>query len=143
MRISDWSSDVCSSDLRPSYPDEALAVLRDDVGIGPDTRVFDLAAGTGKLTRRLVELGADLTAVEPVEGMRAQLATVLPEVLAIEGTAEEIPADVDSIDVVTVAQAFPWFDAPAALTEIARGLGPLGGLGLLWDGTTQTERKSV
>ncbi|HEY9555584.1 MAG TPA: class I SAM-dependent methyltransferase [Acidimicrobiales bacterium] len=123
---------------RPSYPDEALAVLRDDVGIGPDTRVFDLAAGTGKLTRRLTELGPDLTAVEPVEGMRAQLATVLPEVLAIEGTAEEIPADDDSIDVVTVAQAFHWFDAPAALTEIARVLRPGGRLAILWNERDET-----
>src|SRR3546814_17074298 len=95
--------------------------------------VFDLAAGTGKRTRRLTELGPDRTAVERVEGMRAHLATVLTDVLAIEGTAEEIPADDDSIDVVTVAQAFHWFDAPAALTEIARVLRPGGRLAILWN----------
>lgn len=118
---------------RPGYPDEAMAVLRDEVGIGPGTSVLDVAAGTGKLTRRLVELQADVTAVEPVEGMRAQLRSVLPEVHALEGTCEQIPLPDDSVEVVTVAQAFHWFEADAALAEIARVLRPDGHLALLWN----------
>ncbi len=118
---------------RPGYPDEALTVLRDLVGIGVGTAVVDLAAGTGKLTRRLVELGASVTAVEPVAAMRTQLASVLPEVVAMDGTAEEIPVADGSADVVTVAQAFHWFDAPVALSEIARVLRPGGRLALLWN----------
>ncbi len=118
---------------RPGYPDEAVAVLRDEVGIGPDATVLDLAAGTGKLTRRLVELGAAVTAVEPVDGMRAQLQAAVPDVQVREGTAEAIPADDASLDVVTVAQAFHWFDAPSALVEIARVLRPGGRLAILWN----------
>ena len=53
---------------RPGYPDEAVATLATQLGITAGTTVCDLAAGTGKLTRRLVELGATVTAVEPVEG---------------------------------------------------------------------------
>jgi len=118
---------------RPGYPDAAVAVLRDEVGIGLGTMVVDLAAGTGKLTRRLVELGASVTAVEPVAGMRAQLANVLPEVAILDGTAEQIPLEDASADVVTVAQAFHWFDAPVALDEVARVLRPGGILVLLWN----------
>lgn len=118
---------------RPGYPDAAMAVLRDDVRIGPGTRVLDLAAGTGKLTRRLVELGASVTAVEPVAAMRDQLATVIPGVALADGTAEEVPAEDGSVDVVTVAQAFHWFDAPKALAEIARVLAPGGRLAILWN----------
>lgn len=123
---------------RPGYPDEAVAVLRDEVGIGAGTNVLDLAAGTGKLTRRLVELGASVTAVEPVAAMRAQLETVLPQVEVVDGTAEEIPADDASVDVVAVAQAFHWFDAPVALAEIARVLRRGGRLAILWNERDET-----
>lgn len=123
---------------RPGYPDEAIAVLRDDVAVGEGTRVLDLAAGTGKLTRRLVELGASVIAVEPVPAMRDQLAAVLPNVDVREGTAEEIPVDDASVDVLTVAQAFHWFDAPAALDEIARVLRPQGRMALLWNERDET-----
>lgn len=118
---------------RPGYPDEAVAVLRDEVGIGPATLVLDLAAGTGKLTRRLLELGASVLAVEPVAAMRSQLEAVLPGVRAIDGTAEEIPAADASVDVVAVAQAFHWFDAPVAFAEVARVLRPGGRLAILWN----------
>ena len=118
---------------RPGYPDEAVDVLRDEVGIGPGTNVLDLAAGTGKLTRRLLELGSSVTAVEPVAAMRSQLQTVLPEVEVVEGTAEEIPAADASLDVVTVAQAFHWFRFDEALAEIRRVLRPGGGLAIVFN----------
>ena len=118
---------------RPSYPPEAVEVLRTAAGIGPGTRVCDLAAGTGKLTRLLVATGAEIVAVEPVEGMRAQLAEVLPEIEVFDGTAEAIPLDADSVDAVTVAQAFHWFKFEPALTEIRRVLKPGGALAILFN----------
>jgi SAM-dependent methyltransferase len=118
---------------RPGYPDAAVQVLVDRLRLAAGSRVCDLAAGTGKLTRRLVELEADVVAVEPVEAMRAQLASAVPDVVAVDGAAEAIPLDDGSVDIVTVAQAFHWFDAPAALTEIARVLRPGGGLAILWN----------
>ena len=118
---------------RPGYPDEAIEILVDRVGLRSGTVVCDLAAGTGKLTRRLVDLGASVVAVEPVDGMRHQLERVLPGVRAVIGTAEAIPLPDHSVDVVTVAQAFHWFDAPAALREIARVLVPGGWLAILWN----------
>lgn len=118
---------------RPGYPEEAIAVLVAMLGIASGVRVLDLAAGTGKLTRRLIDLGADVTAVEPVAGMRRELEQAVPGVASLDGTAEAIPLPDASVDVVTVAQAFHWFDAPAALNEIARVLKPGGGLAILWN----------
>src|SRR5688572_21155078 len=57
---------------RPGYPDRALQLLSAEVGVGRGVDVCDLAAGTGKLTRSLLELGARVTAVEPVEAMRVK-----------------------------------------------------------------------
>jgi SAM-dependent methyltransferase len=118
---------------RPSYPDAAVAYLAAELGLGPATRILDLAAGTGKLTRLLVEGGAEVVAVEPVTAMRAALERALPGVVALEGTAESIPLPAGSVDAVTVAQAFHWFDADAAIVEIHRVLRPGGGLGLIWN----------
>jgi SAM-dependent methyltransferase len=113
---------------RPGYPDTALRWLTEQAGLGPGVAVVDLAAGTGKLTRALVRTGADVIAVEPVAQMRA---LIEPPARAVEGTAEDMPLPDGSADVVTVGQAFHWFDGDAALAEIARVLRPGGKLALL------------
>jgi SAM-dependent methyltransferase len=114
---------------RPGYPPRALDWL-----LPPDARrVLDLAAGTGKLTRLLVERGLDVVAVEPSHGMRREFARVLPDVPVLPGTAEDIPLDDGSIDAVLVAQAWHWVDPEHASPEIARVLVPGGALGLMWN----------
>jgi SAM-dependent methyltransferase len=118
---------------RPSYPAEAVAHVVGHGAIGPGRRVLDLAAGTGKLTRLLVPTGADVVAVEPVAGMRDRLAAALPGAEVLDGTAEDLPLSDVSVDAVTVAQAFHWFDAPVALAEIRRVLRPDGHLFLMWN----------
>jgi ubiquinone/menaquinone biosynthesis C-methylase UbiE len=115
-----------------------------ELGIGPGTRVLDLAAGTGKFTRQLVPTGAELVAVEPVAGMRRKLEEAIPGVSALDGSAEEIPLDDGAVDAVFCAQAFHWFDAPRALEEVHRVLRPSGSLAILWnvrDETVDWERR--
>lgn len=119
---------------RPSYPAEAVACILGRTRLGPGRAVLDLAAGTGKLTRLLVPSGADVIAVEPVEAMRSVLLEVCGDhVEVLDGTAEAIPLGDASVDAVTVAQAFHWFDPPAALAEMARVLRPGGTLVLTWN----------
>src|SRR5437762_10654928 len=96
---------------RPSYPADAVAWLAEHLDIGADRVTVDLAAGTGKLTRLLEPLGAELLAVEPVEGMRQILRAALPEVPVVAATAEMLGFASESVDAITVAQAFHWFDA--------------------------------
>jgi ubiquinone/menaquinone biosynthesis C-methylase UbiE len=118
---------------RPLYADEAVAWAAERLGIGPGRRVLDLAAGTGKLTRQLLALGADVVAVEPGDEMRGVLRRVLPEVEALAGRAEEIPLPDASVDAITVGQAFHWFDTGPALAEMRRVLRPGGGAALFWN----------
>ena len=118
---------------RPGYPDDAAAWLVATLGLGPGRCVVDLAAGTGKLTRLLVRSGARVVAVEPADGMRAELVRAVPGVEAVAGRAEELPFPDGSVDAVTVAQAFHWFATGEALAEIARVLRPAGKLALVWN----------
>jgi SAM-dependent methyltransferase len=118
---------------RPSYPNGAIECLRKHAGVVPDAVVCDLAAGTGKLTRLLAAVGARVIAVEPVPGMREQLQAAVPDAEVLDGVAENIPLDDQSVDTVTVAQAFHWFDFDVAMREIARVLKPGGTLAVLFN----------
>jgi SAM-dependent methyltransferase len=118
---------------RPSYPEGALTLLAEELELRPGRRVLDLGAGTGKLTRQLVATGADVVAVEPLASMRGAFSAALPGVAVLDGAAESIPLPDRSVDAVTVAQAFHWFDQEGALAEIARVLRPGGGLAMVWN----------
>ncbi len=118
---------------RPSYPPDVVSWLTNNLRIGAGSRVLDLAAGTGILTRLLVPSGCDLVAAEPVAGMRAQLRSVLPAVPCLSAVAESLPLRDASLDAVTIAQAFHWFDGPLALVELRRVLQIGGRAAMVWN----------
>jgi SAM-dependent methyltransferase len=118
---------------RPEYASEALDRAQEVLGLGPEARVVELAAGSGTLTRALGERFRKLVAVEPDDDMRGVLARRSPHVEALRGTAEQIPLPDRSADGVFVGDAFHWFDASAAVSEIARMLRPRGGVALFWN----------
>jgi SAM-dependent methyltransferase len=114
---------------RPQYPAEALDWL-----LPPGARrIVDLGAGTGKLTRQIRDRGLEVVAVDPSDGMLAQLERSVPGVPAVLGRAERIPLPAGSADAVLVAQAWHWVDPARAVPEVARILSPGGRLGLIWN----------
>ncbi len=122
---------------RPEYPAEAVAWLVAQLDLREGRTVLDLGAGTGKLTRALVQTGARVIAVEPGEAMLGELRRVLPDVEALLGGAEAIPLDDDSVDAITVGQAFHWFRHDEAVPELHRVLRPGGALALVWNSRDQ------
>lgn len=114
---------------RPGFPPAAAGVVM------PHSvrTALDLGAGTGKFTELLGGWAERVVAVEPSEPMLEILRSKLPGVEAHLGSAERIPMESEVADVVTVAQAFHWFDEEAACAEIARVLTPRGTLGLIWN----------
>lgn len=113
---------------RPTYPADAVAWL---VGTEPCT-VLELGAGTGKLTRMLLEAGHDVIATEPDPAMARVLEEQL-DLTPVVASAEHIPLRSRSVDVVVCAQAFHWFDHEVALPEIARVLRPEGFFATAWN----------
>jgi ubiquinone/menaquinone biosynthesis C-methylase UbiE len=107
---------------RPGYPRSAIEeITRDRPG-----RILDIGAGTGKLTRQLHALGFYVVGVEPSLQMLQRLRRVEKEIPTIAGRAEALPCRTASFDVVTVAQAWHWFDPVPATAEMARVLRPGG-----------------
>ncbi len=117
---------------RPDWPDEGIDHAIDQLGLTADATVLDLAAGTGKLARKLVPRFHRVIAVEPDDAMRELLETIVPEADVLRGTAREIPLRAGEVDAVFIGEAFHWFARADALDEIARVLSRRGGLVLIW-----------
>jgi len=114
---------------RPSYPRDAVR----RAGLPRGSTVLEVGAGTGKLTRLLVDEFSRVVAVEPDPRMRSRFAVVCAGALLVAGVAEALPVGDASVDAVFVAEAFHWFDHRTAVAEFARVLRPRGALVLMWN----------
>jgi SAM-dependent methyltransferase len=118
---------------RPGYPAEAVEFALVPLRGRPDLRALDVGAGTGKLTSALCAAGISTIAVEPAPGMLKVLKHVVSRAQVLAGRAEDLPLPDASVDLVTVGQAFHWFDLDRALPEMARVLRPGGRLALFYN----------
>ncbi|KAG1473601.1 hypothetical protein G6F56_000861 [Rhizopus delemar] len=118
---------------RPTYPKKSIDHMASLLSPSSSKKVLDLGAGTGIMTELLVKEGFDVTAVEPVEGMRAKLSELLPQVPAFDGNSYSIPVESNSQDAVVLAQCFHWFSDDKSLEELYRVIKPNGYLFLIWN----------
>lgn len=119
---------------RPDYPPALLDWLQREQGVDVDWRVADVGAGTGISSKMFLDAGYRVTAVEPNAPMRAAAERWLlayKNFDAIDGKADATGLPDASVDLVTVAQAFHWFDEETTRREFARILRP-GGLAAIW-----------
>jgi SAM-dependent methyltransferase len=121
--------------VRPPYSQRVLDRAQQVLALAGDARVLDLAAGTGRLTHELAQRFAEVVAVEPDDGMRALIA----DGTILAGSAEAIPLADAGVDAAFVGEAFHWFDARAAIAELARVLVPRGGLAIVSTHWWETE----
>ncbi|MBB1033561.1 class I SAM-dependent methyltransferase [Dietzia sp. CQ4] len=127
---------------RPSYPTEAINHIAGSFQLNEASTVLDLAAGTGQLSRRFRSRVGHVIAVEPASAMRATITAELSDVTVVDGTAEAIPLADGAVDAVVIGEAFHWFATQAATAEIARVLRPDGGIALLWNTPTWTDKST-
>ena len=131
-RFSDRVADYVR--YRPDYPPALLDWLHGEQGVTPDCQVADVGAGTGISAKLFLDAGHDVTAVEPNAPMREAAVAWLgdnPRFRAVDGTSDATTLPDASVGLVTVAQAFHWFDPAGTRREFARLLRP-GGLAVIF-----------
>ena len=124
------------ADYQASRPDYSPALFETLAREVAPSRVADVGAGTGLLTQGLLAREWQVLAVEPNSAMRAACDARLGALAgyrSAEGRAEAIPAAAASLDLITAAQAFHWFEPEAARAEALRVLSPAGQVALIWN----------
>ena len=121
---------------RPDYPVALFDWLQREQGVDSHWRVADVGAGTGISSKMFLDAGYRVTAVEPNAPMRGAAEQWLrryDRFDAVDGRADATKLADASVDLVTVAQAFHWFDEDAARREFARILRPQGLVVIWWN----------
>ena len=127
--------------FRPRYPAAVIRLLESSCGVTADSVVADVGSGTGILSEMFLRLGCRVFGVEPNREMRdagERLLAHYPKFSSVDGRAEATTLPGTSVDLVTAAQAFHWFDRPRARAEFARLLRPEGWVALIWNKRRKT-----
>jgi hypothetical protein len=107
-----------------------------EANLAPGAVVADIGSGTGLSCEPFLRAGLAVIGVEPNEAMRAegdrQLAS-FPQFRSVAGTAEATTLPDASVDLVTAAQAFHWFDIAPARAEALRILKRPPRAALIWN----------
>lgn len=128
------------STARPTYPQQCLYQIVRYTGLKPDAKVFDTGAGTGLFTQLLLNYFDHVTLVEPNDDMRFNAINNLPSerINSISATAENFEATPHSVDLITAAQAFHWFDRDAVKAHWRTVLKSTGYVALVWNERTES-----
>lgn len=121
---------------RPAYSEALIDMLYDGQGFSELSQIADIGCGTGIFARQLLERGSTVFGVEPNDDMRRaaeENLAAFKNFHLFSGTAEHTALADNSVDFVTSAQAFHWFDVTAFKTECKRILRPQGKIFLVWN----------
>src|ERR1700719_3596762 len=114
---------------RPSYPAEALTVLRHECELRSGHVIADIGSGTGFLSELFLKNGNRVYGIEPNKEMRQAGEEYLASYdgfFRIQGSAEATTLSDASVDFITAGQSFHWFEPDSARREFARILQPSG-----------------
>lgn len=122
---------------RPGYPEQVYTMLVAEGALAEGHRILEIGAGSGIATRRLLEHGATVTAVEPDMRFRAQLEalgdTFSPRLQVIEASFEEAALSAERFDLVVSATAYHWLDPRLRVAYIRRLVRRGGRVALWWN----------
>jgi SAM-dependent methyltransferase len=124
---------------RPSYPEQVILLLEKKINFDASKDIADIGCGTGILSRVFLNNGNLVFGVEPNDEMRAMSEKLLGKFInfiSINGTAEKTMLAPHCADIITVGQAFHWFDLKKTKSEFKRILKKDGHVVLVWNERT-------
>ena len=98
--------------------------------------IADIGSGTGQMTELFLQHGNPVYAIEPNVDMRRvaeQELRAYPRLTSLGATAEATTLPDHSVHLITVGNAFHWFDHPRTRAEFLRILAPHGWVVLAWN----------
>lgn len=123
---------------RPAYPEDSISKILELCNVIPsdNVKIADIGSGTGKFTKLLLDKEFMVYAIEPNEQMRTIAENKFinyKNFNSINKTAESTGLEDNSISIITVAQAFHYFDLDKVKKEFKRILKSDGKVVLLWN----------
>lgn len=121
---------------RPSYPVALIDFMINEFQLDKNSVIADIGSGTGILSALLLEKNISVLGIEPNDEMRKAAENFLssfPSFLSIKGTAEKTGMVDQSVDLITAAQAFHWFNISETKKEFKRILKRDGSVCLIWN----------
>lgn len=121
---------------RPGYPAALIDAVAGLVAGRAEAAIADIGSGTGIFTGEMLKRGCRIYAVEPNAAMRAAAEKAFAadaNFVSVDGGAEATGLAAHSIDLITAAQAFHWFNNTSTREEFERILKPGGRIALIWN----------
>ncbi len=121
---------------RPKYAAGLFAYIKDTLCADDGCVFADVGSGTGIFTAQLLDCGYKVFAIEPNADMRKKAEQKLssnPNFISVNGSDGDTHLSDESVDFVTAAQAFHWFDPDAFRRECRRILKPAGKVMLVYN----------
>jgi ubiquinone/menaquinone biosynthesis C-methylase UbiE len=122
---------------RPAYSQQIILALLKYIDYDKiqNFKMADVGAGTGKMTKVLLEMGLNVTAVEPNDEMRNEgiLYTKDFNIQWLKGNGEETNLSANTFDWVSMASSFHWTDPSRSLPEFNRVLKKGGYFTAIWN----------
>lgn len=129
---------------RPDYPQEIISFLKKINILSSDSVIADIGSGTGILSKLFLNNGNLVYGIEPNLDMRSAGELILKKYsnfVSINGSAESTGLEPNTIDIITVGQAFHWFDLKKTRIEFLRILKPRGHIILIWNRRKKPENE--
>lgn len=120
---------------RLPYSHFAIVKFAQELNLTKGTSVLEVGAGSGRLTRALVEFGVEVTCVEPDAGMMGALRDRYgcdSRMHLIEARLEDVELAESAYDVVVAGQSWHLIDRSKAMPLLLWALRPGGSLGFIW-----------